>query len=1498
MEKQLKKSKGFTLIEILIALAIMSIVTTAIYQLYISQYKTWVSQDITVEMQQSARFAMDTMTREMQLIGYDVPSAFDAIEIAGEKEFKFRSKDESIECDPTVAGDCNKRIREITFKYDVDNKTLKMIVGTWNGTTFNAPTTATLAESITGMTFEYYNVDGDETTVKDDIRRVRISFTAETLREDPITKSKKSMTLVTEIRPRNLGIGETSSDSTPPSRPTGIVVVDPGRCGTLRIKWTPNSEIDLSGYIIYYGLSSGPANYTQKVNVSASAANSYELTGLSNTLSNSATPSMYYIAIVAYDSSGNASSYSNEAFGNPSPSRRSFDSGAGNDTTINLDKPLPPAGFKGVSVDEDNNPLPANQVRLVWTNPNNPNVIGYRIFRSTTPFTFGSYPPGGTGVTQLAAAPGEGFEASRTRNSDDTSYTDKDSANLHGCQVYYYAIIPVSCDSTLISYDAGDDNTKRGVSTDYAVTYGDGGTDDTQQSGSAGVADEPDTSDTAPGDQVAPGSPIVTGRAGWRRVAISVTNPVDSDFAKTCLYVEKSGVEGSPGLDDTKDANGCFNVAGLDPDWRRLVPDAAPATNPDGIFTNASLTTFWHDSMTLRAPTSPSLAQAGQEVQTYAYKAVSFDKCGNPGTPADATSATTVATTNLCGEDPEGKPPAPSLPAVPATACTQPVPLSQSVTVYWTPVPSDVTPPNVSSPDNPWDLAGYRIFRSNTADFGSATLLNPEAPLWCEGACSYTDNSVAEGETYYYRVASTDCPYEKDNPSTAAIVAAMNSNTIHSVLIGPVTPGQIVRDEKCPGGGSCIKDSHREILTGVSLDGSNNSSPSSDMTHNTVTIFFENNSAGIMTIERATAYWLNSIATLTKVTVGGGRSGLGLTTTVLSAVSGTDNDITDAQIPGKKRYVPITFEFKDGGGIPVDMRGDQLRVVLNVKNESTGTTTCLSYLTTNTPQILDDIVLPVGPSVIQVKQNPPATALGSPTESRAVPGSGETANTVPSGSDGPVVAAQDNWVSINAQYQSNTTGPDGNKLPITLVTLYYKATDKTITVAPTSGYETQIMCAGWCGTSGTAWGWIPPQNEKRLWFYIVVEDQDGNYDRGPAKEHGAYTYDHATPDPCLVTPYMDSSWQLWTWPGSSTADAVANTVTLQWSPSNWYTNWTWKYDSDTFYYRVYRRDSFTGEFSRVSAGGCAGDIECTSWPCTCTDSTASGLDVNNNNSYYVKVVNSCDPANNMNLSGPSNIYTECAGVGGGTVLSVDRTSMQGWDWFMVTVNDCGAAANGGWNDVLNNLNITTASGRDVDVISVNEGDAGIYQTWVSAYPSTTNCDTWDSYLGPWGWGYLCVANSDTITVSLAGASGSPQTIAVSPNPCTNTPNAPSGLNLLIDGATKSVRAANTRIHVKFTAPQTNTDASELTDLDHYVLTVTKNAAQYATINIPLTSCTSSSANPAAGATCDYTYNAGAEMEDFVWGFSVKAADACSIESAEAGPLSEACTGSATCNATY
>jgi prepilin-type N-terminal cleavage/methylation domain-containing protein len=94
MQLNKKNDKGFTLIELMIAMVIALVVIASIYRVYQTQQKAYSTQQLVVEMQQNARSAITLMKREIRMAGYR-PAASDGIDNDGDGSVDANDDDEN-----------------------------------------------------------------------------------------------------------------------------------------------------------------------------------------------------------------------------------------------------------------------------------------------------------------------------------------------------------------------------------------------------------------------------------------------------------------------------------------------------------------------------------------------------------------------------------------------------------------------------------------------------------------------------------------------------------------------------------------------------------------------------------------------------------------------------------------------------------------------------------------------------------------------------------------------------------------------------------------------------------------------------------------------------------------------------------------------------------------------------------------------------------------------------------------------------------------------------------------------------------------------------------------------------------------------------------------------------------------------------------------------------------------------------------------------------------
>ena len=199
-----KDKRGFSLIELLVTLVIMSVVSLAIYSVFSVTSRSYTTQGVTADVQQSVRAAMEVMLQDIRTAGLDPTSSGDfGIELAEAAKLRFTS--DSIDAGLLdfngVLDDTNSE----RITYVLQGTQLDQILYETTGSEDSQP----LISDVQTLTFTYFDADGTDlgspvpALQLADIRTINVSITVE---EPAGIDAPVSRTLTKQVKCRNAGL--------------------------------------------------------------------------------------------------------------------------------------------------------------------------------------------------------------------------------------------------------------------------------------------------------------------------------------------------------------------------------------------------------------------------------------------------------------------------------------------------------------------------------------------------------------------------------------------------------------------------------------------------------------------------------------------------------------------------------------------------------------------------------------------------------------------------------------------------------------------------------------------------------------------------------------------------------------------------------------------------------------------------------------------------------------------------------------------------------------------------------------------------------------------------------------------------------------------------------------------------------------------------------------------------------------------------------------------
>ena len=195
--------RGFSLVEMMIAMAVALVVLGAMYSVFTIQNKTFANQEEIVAMQQSVRAGMDMMAREIGMAGYNPARAT----FAG---VTYDTTQLRIMADLNGDGDTGDENEDIVYKYYDENSAYPYQIKRKTGGGDFQPFVENVKYLPPFTLFEYLKDDGiTPATTSAEVRQIRITITERTAKPDPSYSANggyRTYTLTSVIAPRNLAL--------------------------------------------------------------------------------------------------------------------------------------------------------------------------------------------------------------------------------------------------------------------------------------------------------------------------------------------------------------------------------------------------------------------------------------------------------------------------------------------------------------------------------------------------------------------------------------------------------------------------------------------------------------------------------------------------------------------------------------------------------------------------------------------------------------------------------------------------------------------------------------------------------------------------------------------------------------------------------------------------------------------------------------------------------------------------------------------------------------------------------------------------------------------------------------------------------------------------------------------------------------------------------------------------------------------------------------------
>ena len=183
------RSAGFTLIEVLLCIAILSIVFGTVYRSFANVNRSYTNENVKAGVQQKARIGIDLMARDIRLAGLD-PLGSAA---AGFDPATTNTSSIGFSADLNYDGEIDDPFEDMVYSFNGSALQQTSHLGT-----------ATLMDNVSALTFTYLDQEDNFLPMPVDTDQIRTVLISLTVRRPSGPDGQVSRTYTTRVRCRNL----------------------------------------------------------------------------------------------------------------------------------------------------------------------------------------------------------------------------------------------------------------------------------------------------------------------------------------------------------------------------------------------------------------------------------------------------------------------------------------------------------------------------------------------------------------------------------------------------------------------------------------------------------------------------------------------------------------------------------------------------------------------------------------------------------------------------------------------------------------------------------------------------------------------------------------------------------------------------------------------------------------------------------------------------------------------------------------------------------------------------------------------------------------------------------------------------------------------------------------------------------------------------------------------------------------------------------------------